>query len=57
MKIPDDDPIVEALLAEWMPESLEDFELKQEPSFNEMLKELKTKLATIVRAIRSKGRE
>ncbi len=56
MKIPDDDPIVEALLEEWMPESLENIELKQEPSFNKMLKELKTKLATIVRSIRSRGR-
>ena len=57
MKIPDDDSIVEAVLEEWMPESLTDFELKQEPDFNEMLKELKTNLAKIVRAIRSKGRE
>jgi hypothetical protein len=57
MKIPDDDSIVEAVLEEWMPESLTDFELKQEPAFNEMLKELKTNLAKIVRAIRSKGRE
>ena len=56
MKIPDDDPIVEALLEEWMPESLEDIELKQETSFNKMLKELKTKLATIVQSIRSRGR-
>ncbi|MBC8202096.1 MAG: hypothetical protein H8E86_08615 [Planctomycetes bacterium] len=55
--IPDDDTVIEAVLNEWLPESLEDIDLEQEPAFNEMLKELKTYLAKQVRTIRSKGRE
>ena len=55
--IPDDDIVIEAMLEEWMPKSLPDFDLKQEQAFNEMLKEFKTKLARSVKSIRSKGRE
>jgi hypothetical protein len=55
--IPDDDIVIEAVLEEWMPKSLPDFDLEQEQAFNEMLKEFKTKLARSVKSIRSKGRE
>jgi hypothetical protein len=55
--IPDDDTVIEAVLEEWLPESLVDIDLEQEPAFNEMLKESKTNLVRKVRAIRSKGRE
>ena len=55
--IPDDDIVIVAVLEEWMPKSLSDFDLEQKQAFNEMLKEFKTKLARSVKSIRSKGRE
>ena len=50
--IPNDDPVIEAILEEWMPESLPIIELGQEPTFNEMLKVIKNRLATHIKSIR-----
>ncbi len=54
--IPDDDPVIVAILEEWMPESLPLIELDQEATFNEMLKVIQTRLATHIKSIRVNAR-
>jgi hypothetical protein len=54
--IPDNDPIITAILEEWMPESLQVIDLEQEPAFDAMLRSIRKHLATIRKSIRSRGR-
>jgi len=54
--IPDNDPIITAILEEWMPESLQVIDLEQEQAFDAMLRSIRKHLATIRKSIRSRGR-
>jgi hypothetical protein len=54
--LPDEDAVLVAILEEWMPDSIPLIELEQEPAFDEMLKNIKTNFARVVKSIRSRGR-
>jgi hypothetical protein len=54
--IPDNDPVITAILEEWMPESLQFIDLEQEPAFDSMLNAMRKQLANMQKTIRSRER-